>query len=243
MSETGQPLPKTHFLISMPRIAFTENLFCIIDAIQGLGRITKSTGAFWDQCMERIMEDAIGEGAEWLCTIDYDTIFNRQTFLELAAVMTYTPGVDAVFPLQSKRATNTVMASLLNDDGSDKTHITGEELQANALPAKNGHFGLTLLRVSALQKMAKPWFLPVPGPDGGWREGRLDSDMRFWKVWRECGNSLFLAPRVRIGHLQQLVTWPDAQFQPVHQYVDDWAATRKPPACVPTFAPCVESKQ
>jgi hypothetical protein len=96
------------------------------------------------------------------------------------------------------------------------------------LPLRSGHFGLTLLRASAFAKMPRPWFLGVPDENGGWGEGRTDDDIYFWRQWLAKGLSLCQANHVRVGHLQLVVSWPDRDLAPLHQYVSDYRANGIP---------------
>jgi hypothetical protein len=78
--------------------------------------------------------------------------------------------------------------------------------------------------------MAKPWFHEQPDPQGGWGDGRVDSDISFWKQFKACGNRLYITPRVVIGHGEYVITWPSQELgQPVFQYCSEWQETRKPP--------------
>jgi hypothetical protein len=49
-------------VMSMPRLAFTDNMFSAIEALPPLGvKLRKHTGAYWSQCIERVIEEAIEE--------------------------------------------------------------------------------------------------------------------------------------------------------------------------------------
>ena len=104
------------------------------------------------------------------------------------------------------------------------------ELEADLLPATKAHFGLTLLRAEALKRVPLPWMYGRPGPDGSWQRdsGRVDDDIAFWERWQQAGNTLFIANRVRVGHLVEMVIWPSRDWRPVYQQVGEWEATGKP---------------
>jgi hypothetical protein len=61
--------------------------------------------------------------------------------------------------------------------------------------------------------MPHPWFLPVPAHGGLWETGKIDDDMYFWYLFRECGLRVFLAPRIAIGHQVENVVWPGADLK------------------------------
>jgi hypothetical protein len=62
-------------VLSVPRLGFMDNFFTWAQALTPLGiRPTKVTGAFWGQCLQRVLEQFVDD-AEYLLTIDYDTFF------------------------------------------------------------------------------------------------------------------------------------------------------------------------
>jgi hypothetical protein len=64
-------------VLSVPRLGFMDNFFTWAQALTPLGiRPTKVTGAFWGQCLQRVMEQFVDD-AEYLLTIDYDTFFSQ----------------------------------------------------------------------------------------------------------------------------------------------------------------------
>jgi hypothetical protein len=78
--------------------------------------------------------------------------------------------------------------------------------------------------MDAIKKLKKPWFLGIPDPEGSWNEGRTDDDIYFWQNFAKCGLKAYLAPNVKIGHLQLGVTFPgkvEDNFKPIHHYVTD----------------------
>ena len=98
------------------------------------------------------------------------------------------------------------------------------------MPVRHAHFGLTLIRADALRSMPKPWFLGVPNEAGEWAEGKSDPDIYFWRRWEEAGRTLYIAPRVSIGHLELMVRWMDDEMQPMWQPAKDWEQSRRAPA-------------
>ena len=210
-------LRKIHVAMSMPRLWFTDTARCMEESIWRRGIPAKlGIGAFWGQCLERNMEDIVEEaeknGKEWILTIDYDTAFTENELARLMILADTHPEIDAIAPLQSKRNDGT---PLINKE----TALSTEEAIGPLIPATMAHFGLTLIRISAIKKMPHPWFLGVPNKEGRWREGRTDDDVYFWNKFKECGNKLFVASRVSVGHIQLMATWPTEKFGVYHQYM------------------------
>ena len=53
-----------------------------------------------------------------------------------------------------------------------------------------------------------------------------DADIWFWKQWRQAGNRVFVAPSVRIGHLEEVVVDFDESMKARHQYPHKWRERR-----------------
>lgn len=171
-------------------------------------------GAFWGQGLTKAVEQAISTGAEYILTIDYDTVFTVADFEKMVTIMDAS-GVDALAPLQSKRGGDLVLF------GYD-TPLAFSKTRGPLVEVTTAHFGFTLIRTEAILKMPKPWFLGVPSDEGEWDDDRVDDDIYFWRKFREAGNTVAITPRVPVGHMQLMVTWPDEHFQPVHQHVQDY---------------------
>lgn len=217
-------IPKLHAVMSTGRVGFTENYACNIKVF-GARNIPFSqfTGAYWGQCMERVMEAAIEQqGAEWICTLDYDTVFTGEVFDELCYLMATNPDVDAIAPWQAKRESNEMLTWITNGNGERRKEISREEAEQDLLPVDTAHFGLTLIRAEALRSTPHPWFIDIPGKDGKWNEEYKAADINFWHKFRDAGNTLRMAAQLSIGHMQQVVTWPDQQLLPFHQYLSEF---------------------
>jgi hypothetical protein len=92
------------------------------------------------------------------------------------------------------------------------------EMDSDLIEVDTAHFGLTLIRASALKRMPQPWFGQIKAED----DSLGDDDIFFWRRFKECGNRLFVASRVAIGHCQNIVTWPTENMGVHMQYVSDY---------------------
>lgn len=187
-------------------------------------------GAYWHQILSELMEEHIAnEESQYVITCDYDTVFRYEDVLDLYRLMEACPDVDALFPLQMKRGNDSVALFGLEDaKGNPLTEIPLYQIERNVLPAKAGHFGLTIFRCAALRDLPRPWMLPEPSADGRWGDGKVDADIDFWRRFKAAGKKACLAPRVVVGHLQELVTWPDRVLKPIYQTVPDFDASGMP---------------
>lgn len=201
---------KVAAVMSTPRLAFTDNLFCVATALapHGISPI-KVTGAYWSQSLARGME-AVVDSHDVILTIDYDTVFNSKTVEALLVLMLHS-GVDAIAPLQMKREANAVMFSMPGMSPDEKRHVDQEWFKTPVQLVGTAHFGLTFLRTAALKKMPKPWFEAVPNENGEFNGGHIDEDLSFWNKWREAGNTLGMATGVSVGHCELMVTWPSLE--------------------------------
>ena len=64
--------------------------------------------------------------------------------------------------------------------------------------------------------------VPQPNPNGSWRDNHTDADIDFWKRFREAGFKACLAPKVVVGHLEEVVKWPGKDLQPIYQSTGDY---------------------
>jgi hypothetical protein len=227
-------------IISMPRLCFTENAFGWLPIIRMGIPITKSTGVFWGQCMTRLMELTSGMvptpnakpvDVKYLLTLDYDTVFHQRDVEDLYMLMESHPEAAAICALQMGRDRNTVLLTVKGPDGKNMSSIEAEKLSHDLLKIDTGHFGLTMIRVEALKKLEKPWFVDKPDENGTWGENRIDADIHFWRQFAKAGLELYQSTRIVIGHLQQVVTWPSRSYQPVFQYLPEFQKHGMPWPC------------
>lgn len=186
-------------------------------------------GAYWHQVLSQVLEQQIEHGSKYIITCDYDTIFTYQDVMELYRLMEAMPDADAICPLQSKRGDDGV--ALFGIKGKDGNHIKSTpayNLGRHMLPITSGHFGLTIFRTENLNALPRPWMNSEPDETGRWGDGKVDADIQFWNNWQAAGNTLYLAPRVIVGHLQELVTWPQHDMKPLYQTTSDYDKTGIP---------------
>lgn len=214
------PLPKLRIAgaMSVPRLGFQDNFFCWAQSLLPLGIFpSKYDGAFWGQCLERVMSGLL-DSADYILTVDYDSVFTRDHVEHLIRLAADHPEADAIAPVQLMRSGDTLLSTIVGADGQPTRAIAFDDLHERELiPAHTAHFGLTLLKVSALRQLPHPWFLGVPNTKGEWGDGRTDDDTYFWQRWREAGRSLYVAPHVVLGHAQLMISWPGRNMEPIHQ--------------------------
>jgi hypothetical protein len=64
-------------VMSVPRLGFMDNFFAAFEALPPLRiKLRRYTGAFWSQCIERVIEETIAQDKpDAILTLDYDTVF------------------------------------------------------------------------------------------------------------------------------------------------------------------------
>lgn len=218
-------------LMSTPRLGFTDNFFCVSQALapHGIAPI-KHTGAFFGQCLQRSMETVIDDH-DVILTIDYDTIFTAKTVEALLTLLMHS-GMDAIAPLQTKREANTVMFALPGVSADEKTEVEGDWFGKVVQPVETAHFGCTFIRTAAIKKMPKPWFLAEANAEGTFTGGHIDEDIYFWKKFAASGNRLGIATQISVGHAELMITWPSREVEggKVQQHTTEfWNGGRNPP--------------
>lgn len=221
------PLSNVTMIQSMPRLAFTENMYSCMQVAVNLGvPFTRITGVNWGQCLERAMEQAIATGVEWILTCDYDSVFNVNHVITLWNLLfedSRKAHVSALAPIEFKREENVMLAGVLDEStGKRRENLTLADIEPDFVPVEWAHFGLTFIRVDALKRMKKPWFYETPSERGDWGDGRIDNDIQFWYGLRAIGGKVFVAPHVAIGHAQLINVWPDQEMNPIYQYTSEW---------------------
>jgi len=224
-------------VMSMPRLAFTDNMYAAISVFPQLGiGFSKGTGVFWGQVLSRLIEKFRTDGTEYIITCDYDTWFKKEHVIKLLQYMQENPELDAVVPVQIKRENHMPMFAPVIDEGETRKEIPLTEFDRELEPIVNGHFGLTVFRVSAFDDLKKPWFIAHPNENGDWGENRIDEDIHFWHNFRDCGRKVALATKVNIGHMQMMCTFPGEPrkgYEPIQYYMPQMDRGEYAEHCVP----------
>lgn len=216
--------PNTISVISRPRLGFGDHADDALEALLplGIGRFGR-TGAYWGKALTSGIDDAVEAGAEYVLTMDYDTLFKQEQVEDLLAFMANKPDADALIPVQMGRDMDKVLINPL--DAAAKKGITMDELEQTYYPARTGHFGLSLFRASAFAKMPKPWFRASHNEDGSWK---YDEDIEFWLAFEKAGLRAYMVPRVVIGHLEFVAMWPNRKMKTIYQKMNDYRKEGKP---------------
>jgi hypothetical protein len=203
-------------IASTPRLGFMSTMDCVIGALSPLNiPLLRGEGCWWHHSLTRGMEKALESGAEFILTIDYDSVFDygatSSDIARLVCLLIDNPDVDVIVPFQMKREGGELLAS------------TGKEvsLAEPLIPINTGHFGLTLFRRSVFERLPKPWFNDFPNEKGEWNEDRIDADIHFWRQCSEIGIQVRLATDVVIGHLELLATYPNSELKPLYIPLND----------------------
>lgn len=215
-------------VMSVPRLGFQDNMFCAFEALPSLRiKLRSYKGAYWSQCIERVMEEAIRDDEpDAILTLDYDSVFTKRDASMLMQLMCCYPEADAIAAIQSGRGRDLPLFTIKRD-GDNISQISSEAFAGDLAKVSTAHFGLTLIRSAKVKELPKPWFIDVPDENGAWGEGHIDADVNFWRKWEAAGNSLYMANRVPIGHLELMIKWPGKDMRVLHQEASDWRANGK----------------
>lgn len=200
---------------------------CLYDALRKLNMTIRMTaGCFWNQHLCPAMEEsAANADCRYILTFDFDSVFTADDVLMLYRILETHPEIDALSPFQSHRGLNTPLFTV---EGTDR--IPSEYLGRIAFPAATTHFGLTMIRAEKLRQLPHPWMKGEPGPDGRWSAQRIDPDIWFWQQWKKSGFSIYVSPRVSIGHIDELILWVSRKdLTPIYQKSSDYVRYGKPP--------------
>lgn len=218
-------------VMSIPRIGYLDALDSITKAVEwpGCPRFA-GYGVFWSHSLARCIEKALewrdddGSQADYILTADYDTFTTPEMAQKLVELLAKHPEFDGIVPMQIKRGGS--LDVLASTDGAVNIGL-------DIVPIKTGHFGFSMFRRQVFEGLKKPWFLEIPDEQGGWTDGRTDPDIYFWLRAREQGFNFGLAPRVVIGHGEEVIGYPkivDGKITKVYQSVNDWQNTHQVPA-------------
>jgi len=232
VTRAPKPPPKlrTAGVISCPRYGLTANFIsCVRGLLPNGVTLHQYGGAFWSQGMERGMMVALAGNPDAILTLDFDTVFTTEDLAALIQTYREHPEADAIAPIQIARGRNLPLLTVKDAAGMNRVELDGGELAQPLLKVGTAHFGLTMIRPAALRKVPHPWFHSIPSADGTWSEGRVDDDIYFWRMWEKAGNSVYVAPRVPVGHIVERILWPDVNFKACYQATEDFTNKGKPP--------------
>lgn len=210
-------------MMSVPMVGWMPHFGCAFDALTPFKIPLKlAYGAWWDHGICCLMEEAVAAGADWILTLDYDSMFTAFHLDRLIGHIASDDKIDAIAALQCRRGTGEEMLlSTPAQPGEDGK--VGILVGPEPLAVESCHFGMTMIRVSKLAALPKPWMKHVPDANGSYSsDSRVDPDLYFWKQWREAGNTIFVDMHCKIGHLQPMVSQFDADFNARHVHVTDW---------------------
>lgn len=209
---------KVRATMGLPRVGWNDSWLSITEALHARGiPVETHTGCFWGQNVQTALQRALREGIDWLLMLDYDSMILPQHVERLLEILTTRPDIDAIAALQMRRGAETPLFGIKGQREA--------EVSLDPLKVDTAHFGLTLLRVKCLESMPKPWMIAVPDENGEWGDTRRDDDITFWDKWKAAGHSVYVAPDVRIGHLELVVSeydLVDGELKPVHRHITEW---------------------
>ena len=221
--------------MSVPRLAFMDNMFSAVGALPPLGiPLKKCAGVFWGQSMEKCIQHILKEdaGVEAILAIDYDTVFTQDDVAELVRLLHENPEADAIAPVQMSRRRKFPLMTVCDTTREDVyCNVPMSSFAPDLYKVATAHFGLTLIRRSVFEKLKHPWFHSMTGPTGEWDEDRTDEDVYFWRNMASEGMSLYQANHVSVGHCELMILWPgqnDGKFEHLYQHPQDFWDSGKP---------------
>lgn len=218
-----------HVIMSMPRYVLSTTFIAVSQMLSTLHLPTQLvSGPYWHQLLTQAIEGAIKNGAKYVLAIDGDTAMYAADVLELYRLIESRPDVDAVAALQMARGLAGPLCTFEDAEGKPVTEVPLEWFEQDLVKCRSAHFGLTLLRCDKFAKLPKPWFQGRPDPDGGWNTGRIDADVAFWLQWNAAGNTLYTAPLVHVGHVEEVVLHCGRDLKTIVQSAGEWRSEGMP---------------
>ena len=167
-----------------------------------------------------MMQQSLEIGTELAVVCDGDSLFTANDIMRLLGTITANGHIDAIASMQVRRGNCTLLASV---DGKSEIQIGCEPVKVST-----AHFGLTVVDLRKLAKVEKPWFFSKPDSNGEWGNERIDDDIWFWRQWEKAGNTIYIDPNTRIGHMEEMVVMVDPQtYEAVHAYPSEWIESCK----------------
>jgi hypothetical protein len=184
--------------------------------------LTVSGGVYYGQCMQKMLEQLVETDCNYAVTVDGDTLFTPKQLQRLLSLIAQEDQIDAITGIQVRRSKLTMLGTVHGGTKRDDETIT-VDWTGYPLKAKTAHFGLTVIDLEKLRSTPKPWFMATPNAAGGWDDDKIDDDVHFWLQWEKAGNSIYIDPGVRLGHLEEMVAVFDENMEAKHIYVNEWA--------------------
>lgn len=184
--------------------------------------LTVSGGVYYGQCMQLMLDEIVKHGGvDYAITVDFDSLFTAKDVRRLIRWMIERPDIHAITGLQVRRGKPSLLGTV---DHGNLVNEGEREILWDGLPirATTAHFGLTVINLEKLAGVEKPWFVSTPDANGDWSEQKTDDDVHFWLQWGKAGNSVYLDPGVRLGHLEEMVAIHDENMNPIHIYPREW---------------------
>jgi hypothetical protein len=223
--------PRTAAVMSTPRLGFNDMWGKTLEALSALRiPLVKHTGAFWEQCITRALTEALKKSPEYILSLDYDSVFDLHDVQSLLSAASRHPEADAIAALQVHRRKATPLMTVASAEGKNAGTIPFDAFGGELIQARTAHFGLTLIKAEKLSTLPRPWLHGQPEADGEWGEGRTDPDVAFWKNWERAGNTLYVANRVPVGHLEVMIRWPGRDLAAIYQHPSDYHDAGRPEA-------------
>ncbi len=201
-----------------------ENTWCrnhIELSLRELGiPLIVSGGVYYGQCMQIMLTEAVSKGVQFAITIDGDSVFTAKQLQRLISIINQEEDmIDALCALQVRRGMPTTLGTIAG--------VRSKQWDGYPLKVDTAHFGLTVINLAKLATVAKPWFFCQPNEYGEWTGEKIDSDVWFWKQWREAGHTIYMDPGVRIGHVEEMIAIHNEDMTVTHMYPADWVAKVK----------------
>ena len=223
---------------SIPRLGFNTQYAAIANALMPLGiPYSMRQGSIWHLELCKCIEDQLVDPAcKYILTLDYDSVFEPADVYWLYRLMQAYPTIDALVPVQSKRCSPGALFNKKTEAGEYQKSISMSEFGGQVTRIFSGHFGLTMFRADALRSLPRPWMVGQPHKQTGkweddedWTVSKIDPDIDFWHNWEKAKKTVYLANHVRIGHIEEVITWPSGHdFSPIHQNTKDYHANGRP---------------
>ncbi len=209
-------------LMTAPRYESTYARNQIERALKTAGiALTVSQGVFYGQCMQTMLADCVRHGVDYALTIDFDSLFTANDIHRLMNWIVERDDIDAIAAMQVARGKLRMLGTVPNgvQVGEDAKQV---DWDGTPIRATTAHFGLTVIDCHKLSRVPKPWFHATPNTDGDWIGEKIDDDVSFWMAWKEAGNTLYIDPSTKIGHMEEMVAIHDSNNNAIHVHPTTW---------------------